>query len=136
MERNVKGLLLRKTWFCRKEKFKKCTSFERQKGTRYIRGNVYVGIIFLSCVSSTKSCLRFSLDCFAREKKGFYNSCLGDEVDFRDTINVSLKCYPRIKISKIWQSFEDERAMITTAFLSMKALLPFYLWKKRLKTHL
>ena len=29
----------------RKENLKKCTIFEEQKGTRYIRGNVYFGIL-------------------------------------------------------------------------------------------
>ena len=74
----------------RKENLKKCTNFEEQKGTRYIRGNVYFGIIVFSCLSSTKPCLRFLLICFAREIKGFYQSSLGNEVDFRDIMNVSL----------------------------------------------
>ena len=56
----------------------------------YIRGNVYFGIIAFSCLSSTKPCLRFLLICFAREIKGFYRSSLGNEVDFRDIMNVSL----------------------------------------------
>ena len=73
----------------RKENLKKCTSFEEQKGTRYIRENVYFGIIIFSCLSSTKPCLRFLLNCFVREIKGFYQSSLGNEVDFRDIMNVS-----------------------------------------------
>ena len=75
--------------FSRKENLKKCTNFEEQKGTRYIRANVYVGIIVFSCLSSTKPCLRFLLNCFVREIKGFYQSFLGKEVDFRDIMNVS-----------------------------------------------
>ena len=55
-----------------KENLKKCTSFEEQKGTRYIRENVYFGIIIFSCLSSTKPCLRFLLNCFVWEIKGFY----------------------------------------------------------------
>ena len=43
-----------KTYFSRK-----CTSFEEQKDTRYIRGNVYFDIIVFSCLWSTKSCLEF-----------------------------------------------------------------------------
>ena len=89
-----KYLLLRKSDVlktCRKSTFlgKKCTSFEEQKGTRYIRENVYFGIIIFSCLSSTKPCLRFLLNCFVREIKGFYQSSLGNEVDFRDIMNVS-----------------------------------------------
>ena len=33
----------------------------------------------------------FFLICFAREIKGFYQSSLGNEVDFRDMMNVSPK---------------------------------------------
>ena len=74
--------------FSRREILKKCTSFEEQKGTTYIRGNVYFGIIVFSCLSSTKPCLRFLLNCFVREIKGFYQSSFGNEVDFRDIMNV------------------------------------------------
>ena len=34
-------------WFYRKESLKKCTTFEEQKGTRYIWGNVYFGKHYL-----------------------------------------------------------------------------------------
>ena len=68
---------------------KKCTSFEEQKSTMYIRRNLYFGIVVFSFLSSTNQCLRFLLICFAREIKGFYQSSLGNEVDFRDIINVS-----------------------------------------------
>ena len=47
---------------------KKCTSFEEQKGTRYIRENVYFGIIIFSCLSSAKRCLRFLLDCSTNKR--------------------------------------------------------------------
>ena len=48
---------------------KKCTSFEEQKGTRYIRENVYFCIIIFSCLSSTKQCLRFLLNCYCSRDK-------------------------------------------------------------------
>ena len=70
---------------------KKCKKEERvdeQKGTRYIWGNVYFGIIVFSCLSSTQPCLRFLLICFGREIKGFNQSSLGNEVDFTDIMNV------------------------------------------------
>ena len=93
-----KHLLLRKTDVfktCRKSKFlgkeiwRNALSLEEQKGKRYIRENVYFGIIIFSCFSSTKPCLRFFSNCFVREIKGFYQSSLGNEVDFRDIMNVS-----------------------------------------------
>ena len=76
---------LSEKYISRKENLKKCTSAEEQKSTRYIRGNVYFGII----VFSTKPCLRFLLVCFAREIKGFYKSSSENVVDFRDIMNVS-----------------------------------------------
>ena len=88
----LKHLRLRKTDVlktCRKENLKKCNSFEKQKGTRYIRENVYFGIIVFSCFSSTKIFLRFLLNCFVPEIQVFYQSSLGYEVDFRDIMNVS-----------------------------------------------
>ena len=53
----------------RKENSKKCTSFEEEKGTRYIREKVYFGINIFSCHSSIKPCLKFLLNCFVREIK-------------------------------------------------------------------
>ena len=85
--RKVTFSKLRFSW---KENVKKCTSFEEQKGTRYIRRNVYFGIIFFSCLSSTIPCLRFLLICFVREIKHFYQSSLGNEVDERTMITMTL----------------------------------------------
>ena len=62
---------------------RRCTSSEEQKGTSYNRGNVYFGLIIFSCFSSAKLCLGFLLICFALEIKGFYQSSLGNEVDFK-----------------------------------------------------
>ena len=98
METKVKHLLLTKSEnltfsklrFSRKENLKKCTNFEEQKGTRYIWLNVYIGIIVFNCLSSTKQCLRFLLNCFIGKIKGFYQSSFGNEVDFRDIMNISL----------------------------------------------
>ena len=61
---------------------------QEEKGTSYIRENFYFGIIIFNCFSSTKPCLRFSLNCFVREIKGFCQSSFGNEVDFRDIMNV------------------------------------------------
>ena len=47
------------------------------------------GIIAFTCFSPTKSCLRFLLVCLARKIKGFYKSSVGNEVDFRNIMNVS-----------------------------------------------
>ena len=121
--------------FSRKENSKKCTSFEVQKGRRGIRRNVYFGIIVFSCLWSTKPCLRFLLICFAREIKGFYQSSLGNEVDFKDIMNVSPNVWAKSwNFKKLKHGFVDEIAMITVALISSchwKIIVPFCLRKKR-----
>ena len=110
---------------------KKCTSFEEQKGTRYIREN----IIVFSYLSATKLCLRFLLNCFVREIKGFYQSSLGNEVDFGDIMNVSPNILAKNQnFKKLRDSFVDERALIRTTLICSchwKTLVPFCLRKKR-----
>ena len=83
-------LTFSKLHFSRRENLKKCTNFEERKGTRYIRRNVYIGIIVFSCPSSTKPCLRFLLNSFVQEVKGFDQKSSEDEVEFRNIMNVSL----------------------------------------------
>ena len=131
MERNVKHLLLRKTDvlklpFSRKENLKKCSNFEEQKGTRYIRGNVYIGIILFSCLLSTKICLRFLLNCFVREIKGFYQS---------SPKYVSLNILAKNQnLKELRHGFVDEGAMIKTTLMSSchrKTLVPLCLRQKR-----
>ena len=128
-------LTLSKLRFSLKENSKKCTSFEEQKGTRYIRGNVYIGIIVFSCLSSTKLCLRFLLNCFVREINGFYQSSFRNEVDFRNIMNVSPNILAKNQnFKKLRQGFVDERAMIKTTLMSYchwKTLVLFCLRKKR-----
>ena len=113
---------------------KKCTTFEKQKGTRYIRGNAYFGIIVFSCLSSTKSCLRFLLICFDREIKGFYQSSLGNEVDVTDIMNVSPNILAKNQnFKKLRHDFVDERTLITTTLISSChwKTLTFHFGKKR-----
>ena len=113
---------------------KKCNTFEKQKGTRYIRRNVYFGIIVFSCLSSTKSCLRFLLICFDREIKGFYQSSLGNEVDVTDIMNVSPNILAKNQnFKKLRYNFLDERTLITTLISSChwKTLVTFCFRKKR-----
>ena len=114
---------------------KKCTSLEEQKGTRYIWGNIHFGIIVFICLSSTKPCLRFLLTCFAREIKGFYHSSLGNEVDFRNIMNVSLNILAKNwNLKELRHGFIDEGALTTTTLISScvwKILASFCFWKKR-----
>ena len=56
---------------------------------------IYFSIIIFSCLSSAKRCLRILLIYFTREIKGFYQSSLGNEVDFRDIMNVSQNVLPK-----------------------------------------
>ena len=141
INRSVKHLLyyyakltFSKLQFYREENLKKCTTFEEQKGTRYIRRNVYFGIIVFSCLSSIKPCLRFLLICIDREIKGFYQSSFGNEVDFTDIMNVSPNILAKNQnFKKLRQAFVDKRAVITTtltSFCHRKTLVPFCLQKK------
>ena len=102
---------------------------------RYIRGNVYFGIIVFRCLLSTKSCLRFLLICFDQEIRGFYQSSLGNDVDFTDIMNVSPNILAKnLNFRKLTHGLVDERALITTTSISSchwKTLAPFCLRKKR-----
>ena len=70
-------LTFSKLRFSRKENLKKCTSFEEQKGTRYIRGNVYFGIIIFSCfVYKIVSQISFNLFCSGDKSIKAYLSLL------------------------------------------------------------
>ena len=89
-----KHLLLRKTDVlktCRKNKFLGIKILRNAlalkiKKVQDIFGKTFIfGIIIFSCLFSTKSGLRFQV----RELKGFYQSSIGNEVDFWDIMNVS-----------------------------------------------
>ena len=94
----------------------------------------------MRCLSSTKSCLRILLICFAREIKGFYLSFLGNEVGFTDIMNVSPNILNKnSNFKKLRDGFVDKRTMITTALTSSyhwKTLVLFACERKYLKTHL
>ena len=94
-----KHLLLRKTDVpktCRKSKFLEKKTSRNAMALKSKKVQVIFGetlnfeIIIFSCLSSTKQCLRFLLNSFVREIKGFCQSSLGNEVDFTDIVNVSL----------------------------------------------
>ena len=74
--------------------------FEEQKGIKYTWDNVYFDIIVFSSLRSTKPCIRFLFICFAREIKGVHQSSLGNDVDFRDRMNITPNIVAKIKISK------------------------------------
>ena len=65
----LQKLTLSKLLFSLKEYLKKCTRFEEQQGIN--------------------PCLRSLLICFSQEIKSFYQSSLGNKVDFTDILNIS-----------------------------------------------
>ena len=108
-----------KTCFSWKENLKKCTAFEEQKGTEYIRGNLYFDIILFRSLSSTKPCLRFLLIRFTWEIKGFYHSSWENEVDFKEIMYVSPKISAQYySFKKLTYHFVDEIAVITMVLIS------------------
>ena len=61
----------------------------------------------------------FLLICFSQEIKGFYQSSLGNEFDFRDIMNVSPNILAKNwNFKKLRQDFVDEKALITTTLIS------------------
>ena len=123
---------------------KKWTNFEEQKGTRYIRGNFYFDIIVFSCLSSTKSYLRFLLICFTQEIKGFYQSSLGNEIDFIGIMNVSTRYLGyKLKFKKTetqickWKSndYNDINIFLSTENTCTFLLVKEKTWKSIFNTH-
>ena len=106
--------VLQSSW---KETLKKCTSFEDQKGTSYIWGNVHFGIVF-SCLSSTKQCLRFLSNYLVWEIKDFLGNVPSEFLRKWCWFQGHNEC------------FVDERAMKTMTLICSchwKTLIP--LWK-------
>ena len=140
-QRNVKHLLLRKTdvlKICRKSKFlgkkmwRNALPLKSKKvkgifGEKFILGLSSAVFLLQNCVS-----LIFILICFAREIKGFYQSSLENEVDFRDIMNVSPNILDKIKISKTetwfcrWKSTDNNNINI---FLPLENPCTFLLAK-------
>ena len=131
----LKKTLIIPTNLTNPESASECTSFEEQKGARYIWRNVYFGITVFSCLSSKNLCLRFLLICFAREIKGFYQSSLENEVNFKGIMNVPPNILTKNwNFKKLRHGFVDERALIITTLTSScpwKTLVPYCLRKKR-----
>ena len=99
-----------------------------QKGSRYIRGNVYFCLIVFSSLSSTKPCLRLFKICFDREITGFYQSSLGNEL-----ISWTYERFPKQQINRLRNSFADKievSNMASTSSCHRKTFLPFCLRKK------
>ena len=126
-------LTFSKLRFSPKESLKKCPNLEEQKGTSYIRGNVYTSFVY-----KTMSQISFKLFC-SRDKR-LLSESFGNEVDFRDITNVSLNILAKNQnFKKLRHGFVDERAVIKTILMSSchwKILVPFCLRKRRLKNPL
>ena len=123
--------------FLKKKNLKKFTSFEEQKGTSYVWGNVYFGIIVFSCLSSTKPCLRFLLICFVREIKdlseflrkwGWFH---GNQPRFlRNSDKFSRISWLKLKFQKIETRFwKSNYCNDINIFLSLEKPCTFFLAK-------
>ena len=89
--------------------------------------------LVFSCLLPTKFCLGFLLNCFAWEIKGFYQSSLGNQADFRDIMNVSPNILARNQnCKKLRHGFQKSALIATTSISSYhwKTLVHFCLWKK------
>ena len=78
---------------------------------------------------------QISFNFFAREIKDFYQSSLGNEVDFRDIMNVSPNILAKnSNFKKVRHRFVDENALMTVTIISSchwETLLPFCSRNKR-----
>ena len=85
----------------------------------------------LSFVYKTVTQISFNLFCSGN--KGFNQSSLGNEIDFREIMSVSPNILAK-NFKKPRHGFADETALITTPLMSFchcKTLVTFYLRKKR-----
>ena len=142
INRYVKHLLLRKTDVLKtsilwERKFEKIHYLWKAKRYKVYSGNIYFGIIIFSCFWSTVPCLGFLLICFDWEIKGFYQSSLGNEVDFTDTMNVSPNAMARnLDFKKLRHGFVDKRTVITTTLTSSCHPCTFLLAKENTWKHI
>ena len=108
---------------------KKCTTFEEQKGTRYIRGNVSFAIIVFTIV------FHVSFSLFWLGDKRFLSEFFGKWAWFHGFNERFIKYIGwKLKFQKTETGFADERALIATTLMSSyhwKTFVPFCLRKKR-----
>ena len=111
----------------------------KSKKVQGIVGERFISALLSSAVFCLqKSVSDFIFDLFCSDIKGFYQSSLGNEIDFRDIMNI----FPNIlaknyNFEKLRHGFVDERAMIRAA-LSTVTVKPLHLFaceRKDLKTH-
>ena len=106
---------------------KKCTSFEGQKGTRYIRETFILVLLSSTAIFCLQNRVSIYLNLFCSEKK----------VDFRDIMDVSPDILAKnLNFEKLRHFFIYEKALITTTLISSyhwKTLIPFCLRKKKLE---
>ena len=109
----------------------------KSKKVQVIFWKTFVLALLSSAVFLLVSQISFKL--FFREIKGFYQSSLGNEVDFRDIMNVSPNILAKNQnFKKLRHGFVDERALIATTLISFchwKLLYLFAYERKDLKTH-
>ena len=129
-------------WYNRVGKLNYLIPWFNKRGARNKRGGAKFGAFLINMVAEItelrvensqkincygiKLCLRFLLICFVRVIKGFfYQSSLGNEVDFKDIMNIFLNILAKIKISKSerqfcrWKSTDSNSINI---FLSLENL--------------
>ena len=100
-------------------KFEEMHQLWRAKRYKLYSGNVYFVIIIFSCLSPTTQGLTGLLICFARQIKGFYQRSLGNEVDFKDIMNISSNIMAKNKyFKKLRHGFVQARAMISATLKS------------------
>ena len=129
---------------CRKSKFlgKKIWRNALALNTKNVQG-IFGEKFILALLSSAVFCLQNRVSDFfffiglARKIKSFYQSFLGNAVDFRDIMNVSPNILAKNQnFKKLRHGFLDERALITTILISsLSLLLKETTWKRIFNTN-
>ena len=116
------------------KKMKKCASFKEQKIVYKV--NSWKCLFWYYCQQLPfvyKAILIFLVICFHQETRGFYQSSVRNDVNFRDMF--SKISWLKIKISKNWDLYiVEKRALATRTVISSchwKSHVPFGLQKKK-----
>ena len=99
----------------------------KRRNVQGIFGETFILALPSSVVFRLQIVSQISFNLFCSGDKRFYQSSLGNEVDFRDIINVSPSILAR-------HGFADKRALLTTTLTSSchsKTLVPFCTRKNR-----
>ena len=91
----------RKSKFLRKENWRNALALKKKKAQGKF-GKTFMLRLLSKLFFVQKTCLIFLLNYFVSKIKGFYQSSLGNEIEFREIMNVSQISWLKNKVSQTW----------------------------------